>query len=182
MRVSRVLITIAAAVTLGAGQDDNPRFTSKNELIAPANYREWIWLSSGLGMSYAAEPSGEPTFDNVFVSPGAYRAFVATGKWPERTMFVLEERASVSKGSINKSGHFQGALSGLVAEVKDTNRLGGWAFFNLSNSANAAAALPKSAPCYSCHAEHGAVDNTFVQFYPTLFEIAKRKGTLRASY
>jgi Cytochrome P460 len=140
-------------------------------------------LSSGLGMSYGAEPGGEPSFDNVFVAPEAYREFVATGKWPEKTMFVLEERASISKGSINQSGHFQGALMGFEAEVKDTSRFaGGWAFFNLSGGVSSATALPKSAPCYSCHAQHGAVDNTFVQFYPTLFAVAKAKGTLRAAY
>jgi Cytochrome P460 len=181
--VRRILIAIAVAMSLGASQVDAPQFTRENALIRPANYREWIWLSSGLGMSYAAEPSGEPGFDNVFVAPAAYRAFIATGKWPDKTMFVLEEREAVSKGSINRSGHFQGSLMGLVAEVKDTSRFpGGWAFFALSGSAPSATALPKIAPCYSCHAQHGAVDNTFVQFYPTLFEVAKQKGTLRASY
>jgi cytochrome c553 len=39
--------------------------------------------------------------------------------------------------------------------------------------------IPATAACYSCHAEHGAVDNTFVQFYPTLLDVAKEKGTLR---
>lgn len=72
---------------------------------------------------------------------------------------------------------------GLAAEVKDTSRFpGGWAFFNLSSGAGSASALPKSAVCYSCHAEHGAVDNTFVQFYPTLLDVAKHKGTLKPSY
>jgi len=33
--------------------------------------------------------------------------------------------------------------------------------------------------CRTCHAKDGAVDTTFVQFYPTLAEVARRKGTLR---
>ncbi|HYU45886.1 MAG TPA: cytochrome P460, partial [Terriglobales bacterium] len=33
-----------------------------------------------------------------------------------------------------------------------------------------------------CHEQHGAVDTTFVQFYPTLLEIAKKKGTLAQGY
>jgi acyl carrier protein phosphodiesterase len=41
---------------------------------------------------------------------------------------------------------------------------------------------PTAASCYSCHAQHGAVDTTFVQFYPTLLPIAKAKGTLSAEY
>lgn len=32
-----------------------------------------------------------------------------------------------------------------------------------------------------CHAQYGGVDETFVQFYPTLVGIAKAKGTFKAS-
>ena len=42
--------------------------------------------------------------------------------------------------------------------------------------------LPKEMECYSCPEQHGAVDSTFVQFYPTLLEIAKKKNTLSAAY
>jgi len=42
--------------------------------------------------------------------------------------------------------------------------------------------FPTEMECYSCHAQHTAVDTTFVQFYPTLIEIAKKKGTLSAAY
>ncbi len=36
--------------------------------------------------------------------------------------------------------------------------------------------------CYSCHEQHGAVDTTFVQFYPTLLKLAEQKGTLSEAY
>jgi hypothetical protein len=42
--------------------------------------------------------------------------------------------------------------------------------------------IPTTAGCYSCHSEHGAVNTTFVQFYPTLLPIAKLKGTLSVGY
>jgi len=42
--------------------------------------------------------------------------------------------------------------------------------------------VPVEANCYTCHASHGAVDTTFVQFYPTLLPIAKSKGMLSAVY
>jgi hypothetical protein len=42
--------------------------------------------------------------------------------------------------------------------------------------------IPRTADCYSCHADHAAVDNTFVQFYPTLLPIATAKGTFSAAY
>src|ERR1039458_10441775 len=51
---------------------DDPRFTGDGQLMRPDNYREWIYLSSGLGMTYgpsdsASAPSSE-RFDNVFVT------------------------------------------------------------------------------------------------------------------
>jgi hypothetical protein len=65
--------------------------------------------------------------------------------------------------------------------VKDKGRFPGkWGFFGFRDGENAAKAIPASASCYSCHAEHGAVDTTFVQFYPTLIDVAKSKGTLQA--
>jgi hypothetical protein len=45
-----------------------------------------------------------------------------------------------------------------------------------------AAPIPASAECYSCHRQHAAVDTTFVQFYPTLIDLATKKGTLSAAY
>jgi hypothetical protein len=182
------VITVVAKWGLSAQsaqQPSGPRFLQGNELSRPENYREWVWLSSGLGMSYgpAAQSGGpaDPPFDNVFVTPEAYRSFLQTGAWPDQTMFVLEIRASQSKGSINQQGRFQGSLRGMEVEVKDASRFPGkWAFFDFGTSAKSAQALPTSASCYSCHSQNGAVDNTFVQFYPTLLEVARQKGTLKA--
>jgi len=167
-----------------AAPADGPHFLSGDRLQRPANYREWVWLSSGLGMSYSTAQAGtDPKFDNVFVTPLAYRSFLQTGQWPDQTMFVLEVRASESKGSINQSGHYQGALVAIEAEVKDERRFPGkWAFFGFHGGGDSAAAFPKTESCYSCHAQNGAVDNTFVQFYPTLLAIAKQKGTLTKSH
>ncbi len=161
-----------------------PQFGPDKRLQLPANYREWVWLSSGLGMNYGPIGANEenPSFDNVFVSPASYRAFLETGTWPEGTMFILENRASASKGSINKSGHYQGDLVAIEAEVKDSKRFPGkWAFFGFGASGTNAAQIPTTASCYGCHAKNGAVDNTFVQFYPTLIGVAKKKGTFKLS-
>lgn len=177
----------AAALFLWARLPDSspgsvPQFTSDNRMLRPQNYREWVYLSSGLGMSYSANASGEPSFDNVFVNPGSYRAFTATGLWPDRTVLVLEIRAAQSRGSINQSGHFQGAVQDVEVHVKDSRLPGQWAFFAFGQNAESASPIPRQASCYTCHQQHGAVDTTFVQFYPTLLDIAKRKGTLKESY
>jgi Cytochrome P460 len=159
-----------------------PTYGADGTLITPKNYREWIYLSSGLDMSYSirANASDHSMFDNVFVNPEAWRVFQETGKWPDKTMFVLETRMAESAGSINKAGHFQGTdLMGAEVHLKDESR-GGWAFYDLDGERGTL--FPKTADCYSCHQQHGAVDTTFVQFYPTLIGIAKAKGTLSAAY
>jgi hypothetical protein len=162
-----------------------PEYTKDGQLKLPEHYREWIYLSTGFDMSYnpAAQASNRHTFDNVFVNPEAYRAFQATGTWPDRTMLVLEVRGADGKGSINQNGNYQKAdVGGVEVHVKDEARFAGkWAFFGFRGS-NPADMIPTSADCYSCHADHGAVDTTFVQFYPTLLPIARSKGSLSAGY
>lgn len=158
-------------------------YTADGRLEFPERYREWIYLSSGLDMRYTEE-GGNPShsmFDNVFVDPRAYREFVRTGKWPDGTVLVLESRAAAEKGSINRHGRYQTRdVIGVEVHVKDSKRFpGGWAFVAF-RSREPAPAIAQSADCYSCHREHGAVDTTFVQFYPTLVETAARKGTLAA--
>ena len=59
-----------------------------------------MYLTSGLGMTYGpTQPNaGEPRFfDNVFVNRDSYKAFMASGKWPDKTMFILEIRGSEQK-------------------------------------------------------------------------------------
>lgn len=159
--------------------DSLPQYTAQNQLIRPQNYRQWIYLSSGLGMAYSPNPNSTPLFTNVFVAPEAYRKFVTTGSWPEKTIFVLEEREASSKGSINQGGHFQGELRGIAASVKDSSRFANkWAYFNFGLNAKSASPNPPES-CWNCHNAHGAVDNTFVQFYPTLKPIAMKFGTYK---
>ena len=156
-----------------------PRYTDDGRLVLPADYREWIFLSSGLGMSYR-DASGDQ-FTNVFVTPAAYREFLASGKWPEKTMFVVEEREAASKGSINKGGHYQSELAGIGVEVKDAARFPEvWAYFTFGPHSQTARANPKSV-CWQCHEEHAAVEHSFVQFYPTLEPIARKFLTYRES-
>jgi len=164
---------------------NTPAYTAEGRLVFPTNYRTWIYLTSGLDMSYSpnAMKMDHSIFDNVFVNPEAYQAFLATGTWPDKTMLVLEARVAGTNASINKSGHFQThELMGREVHVKDEARFPGkWAFFGF-DSTEPSKMVPKEAACYLCHEQHAAVDTTFVQFYPTLIDIAKNKGTLSAAY
>jgi Cytochrome P460 len=176
------LFALLVLAPLAAQNSEEPRYSADGQLVLPTNYREWTFLSSGFGMSYnpPAGHGASPAFLNVFVNPAAYRSFVTKGTWPARTMLVLEVRASASKGSIIRDGYYQSDLLAVEGEVKDSSRFpgNGWAFFAFGK-ASTGKLEPRTQDCYSCHAQHGAVDNTFVQFYPALLEIAKRKGTLK---
>jgi hypothetical protein len=165
---------------------DGPRYTAAGELIRPENFREWVFVSSGLGMTYN-QPSGAArnlNFTNVYVNPSPYRTFMKTGEWPDRTTFILEVRASSSEGSINKGGYFQSNLVVIEASVKDEGRYPGkWAYFDFGREMKPqVAALPATERCYACHRDNAAVDNTFVQFYPTLLDVAKKMGTLEPGF
>jgi cytochrome P460 len=153
------------------------QYTKDGEMALPKNYREWVFLSSGIGMTYASTAGGNPNFENVFVNPAAYQAFLKTGAWPDKTVLILEVRRSDSKISINKDGRVQTEVAAIEAHVKDSER-GGWAFYGFGK-ADTAKLIPKTADCYSCHQQSGAVDSTFVQFYPTLIEASKKKGTYK---
>jgi hypothetical protein len=162
-----------------------PSYTADGRMLLPANYREWVFLSSGIDMSYgpgAGQP-GHSLFDNVFVNPEAYKAFRETGTWPDKTVLVLEIRGAQSKGSINQRGHFQsGEVMGVEVHVKDAARFPGkWAFFGFDDGSEAKQ-IPHTANCYSCHESHAAVDTTFVQFYPTLLDVARKRATLSPAY
>jgi tetratricopeptide (TPR) repeat protein len=159
-------------------------------LLFPNGYREWIHMSSGLGMTYGAAAAAtpiNPTFDNVYVHPAAWQAFKESGHWPEGTMFVLEIRFSSSHGSINKAGFFQNDVAAVEAAVKDSKRYPrGWAYYSFSGGVRpvrpAASPFPMSAGCNACHEANGAVENSFAQFYPTALEIAEKKGVLKTSF
>src|SRR5260370_34658902 len=177
MMLALVFLALHAAPQNSDAQQ--PRYAG-DKLVRPENYREWIFLSSGLGMSYNPSANEDEMFTNVFVPQASYREFLATGKWQDKPMFVLEDRGSETKGSINKTGHFQGDLHRMGVEVKDESRFSEkWAYFNFATDTKTAGANPKAA-CWQCHNDHAAVENTFVQFYPTLKPVAQKFGTYRA--
>ena len=162
-------------------QSPAPQFTAEGKLVRPAGYRKWVFVSSGYGMSYSQSPGGTQMFTNVFVTPAAYDYFAANGKWPDKTMFVLEVYGSTSRGSINKHGSYQTELSGLDVEVKDESRFADkWAYFNFSETAKTASAdTPSKNECWKCHEQNAAVEHSFVQFYPELLKIAQAKRTIK---
>lgn len=183
MRRTVFVSVFASVLLLGAKAPADLVYTAAGEMVYPAQYREWVYLTTGLGMSYTPGAVAEhPAFDNVFVNPAAYRAFLKTGEWPEKTVLVLEIRGSETKASIDQRGFSQGEVRGVEVHVRDKKLPGGWGFFQFDDGVKAAKITERPANCYTCHEAHGAVGTTFVQFYPTLMKVAKEKKTLSEAY
>jgi hypothetical protein len=198
MAINILMIFVSLTLAFGfvvrvGGQQsttDGPRYANGTNLVRPTNYREWPFLGSGLGLTYAAEGGSTatpPAFTNTFVNPSSYRAFMETGRWPNGTVFILEIRRSATEAAPNNGGRFQAELSVLEAEVKDARFPDGWAFFNFGRGTaltDVAAPLAGEAVvrCVECHTKQTAVERTFVQFYPTLLDVARQKGTLKPGF
>jgi len=182
-----LLLTLFAGGAAASAQE--ARWRPDGTLEFPKDYREWVYMSSGLGMTYGpAAPNAmeSPRFDTVFVNPPAWKKFKETGHWPDGTIFILEIRNSESHGSINKGGFYQTDVTAIEANVKDARFPSGIGFFSFGGGKNP---VRESAPelgkesnsCRACHTTNGAVDGTFTQFYPAAFAIAKDKGTVKSS-
>ncbi len=166
---------------------DGPQYAKgTNNLLRPVSYREWVFVGSSLGLNYPppGAPQGQQTFHNVYVNPSSYRSFMQTGTWPDRTVYILETRGVGRETTANRDGRFQTSLTGFEANVKDARFPDGWGYFVFGDGDTSAAPLAGDtvARCIDCHSKHTAVERTFVQFYPTLLEVAKRKGTVRKDY
>jgi hypothetical protein len=194
MIVAVLLLVGAAALRVADAQQpagDRPRYNAAGELIRPADYREWIYLATGLNMTYGAnapDPARNQPFNNVFVNRNSYHRFLETGRWPDPTMFILEVRHSEQHVRPNAFGFTQAGLDRMEAAVKDSARNGSkmpWAYYSFDGNGGVrgtAAALPERAGCQACHSANTAVEQTFVQFYPTLFEVAKARGTVKPTW
>jgi hypothetical protein len=150
-----------------------PRYAEGNQLLRPEGYREWIFVAANLGMGYNdGPPSSNPSFHNIYMQPEAYRYYKRTGRFPDKTMLVMERYSAGTISSINRQGQFQDRFLGLEVALKDEKRFSEkWAYFDFSGSGGTL--RPQAKPfakeaCWNCHHAHGAVDNVFTQFYPSL--------------
>lgn len=154
-----------------------PSYTEKGRLIRPEGHREWMFVGSNLGMAYSDAAKPRVTYHNIYIQREAYKHYVATGKFPDKTMLVMELMKPGTNASINRQGSFQDTAIGIEVALKDESRFAEkWAYFNFIGEGDKpladSGAMPKQ-QCWSCHNEHGAVDNVFVQFYPVLREARK---------
>jgi len=179
--------SLAHALSAQTAPADGPRYAAgTNNLLRPDNYREWVFLGSSLGLNYPAPGAapGPDQFNNVFVNPSSYREFMKTGKWPDKTIWVLEFRGVGRESVANREGKFQTGIVGFEANVKDSRFPDGWGYFGFRGGEGSAAPLSGDTVkrCIDCHSAHTAVERTFVQFYPELLQVAKKLGTVKKDY
>jgi hypothetical protein len=173
-----VTLVLASAAILGSEERMfQPRFTDGNQLIRPEGFREWMFVAANMNMGYTegqTPPPAESRFHNIYIQREAYKEYAATGKFPDKTVLVMEVIAAGTNASINKKGVFEDKPVGMEVALKDEKRFPEkWAYFNFTGSGGAllpqAKAFPKES-CWNCHNAHAAAENVFVQFYPVLRE------------
>ncbi len=179
-----LLSALGSGMLRADSNSDKPVFEDKETLLRPQNYREWIFVGSSLGLSYApnpasTQPSGTQLYHNVYINPSAYREFSKTGKFPDGTMMILELATQEQKKEPGLQGSYEKEIIGIEASVKDSTRFTeAWAYFNFIGADNKplqkAKAFPKAA-CWTCHDTHAATDHVFTQFYPVLREATPNK-------
>ena len=183
--------TLAASGPPAQSQSsDEPRYdTSGGDLLLPSGFDTWVFVGSNLGLSYtpdaataaSAPPRRAPRqeFHNVSINKAAYDYFSVNGRFPERTVLVMQvfEAADKEPRSVLASGVFNGRRVGVEVAVKNTSRPDGkttpWAYYNFTDPSDrskvlaSATAFPDQV-CANCHQRHASVDNVWVQFYPAL--------------
>lgn len=172
MRAKILVLAVTTAAALSSQSPmPAPRYTAAKNLTRPEGYREWMFVGSNLGIGYDENP-GKSTFKNIYIQREAYAKYRQTGKFPDKTMLVMEVFTPGQKASPARRGQFEEKFLGIEVALKDETAFPSekWAYFNFISEKGPLAdakAFPKEA-CWSCHNEHGASDNVFVQFYPAL--------------
>jgi hypothetical protein len=172
-----------------------PAYDARGNLKLPEDFKTWVFVGSSLGLDYRSDVSENTTraakphdaakvgdFHNVYINPGAYEHYIATGKFPDQTVLVMDVYAAQDKEPRNivLGGHFAGARRAVEVAVKNSNRPDGsktaWAYyaFPMPRTTKIAKAF-KDATCFECHKQHADDDNVWVQFYPTLRDLKSAK-------
>jgi len=168
---------------------EEPRYAPGGDLLLPNGFDTWVFVGSNLGLSYtpdaAAAASAPPPraprqqFHNVSINKAAYDYFSANGRFPEKTVLVMQvfEAADKEPRGVLTSGVFNGRRLGLEVAVKNSSRPDGkttpWAYYNFTDPSDRSKALASATAfpderCANCHQLHASIDNVWVQFYPAL--------------
>lgn len=171
----------------------DPQYTSNGNLVHPKDFHGWVFVGSNLGLGYdkevaantvreAARPQlGE--YHNVYLKPDDYQAYVRTGRFPDRTVLVMDVYTAQQRDAkgVVTAGSYNGQSLGVEVSVKNANRPDGsktdWAYYDFIDRRGGGKNLPADAKaepdgdCYACHKAHAGYDNVWVQFYPVIRDV-----------
>ena len=148
----------------------------KDSFLKPENYREWIYIGTGLTPNDLNDGAANfPEFHNVYINPKAWRAWKVKGEFIDGTVIVKELINVGSHQAMTGKGYFQGEYTGVIGiAVKNkkwfTTEPGNWGYFVFDQSSNihTRATPQETNSCAACHLAHAATDLVFSQYYPVL--------------
>jgi hypothetical protein len=169
------------------GASADPQYDKNGELKRPADFRTWIFVGANIGLQYRKDSPVTaqreqdrhkgPTFGdfhNIYIRPESYEQYLKTGKFPERTVLVIDDYESKEKDQQNvvSKGLYPGDHRRIEVAVKNRKRPDGsktdWAYYVFEAPTQTTAKAFADSACYDCHRQHANVDNVWVQFYPIL--------------
>lgn len=186
-------LTPSRAVPPAASRE--PQYDDKGALKTPTGFERWVFVGSNIGLKYKRSQPGAAhreqdrqkaakvgDFHNVYIRPESYEAYLKTGKFPEKTVLVMdvyEARERDDKGIVS-GGLFPGKQLRIEVAVKNSKRPDGsstdWAYYEFDPMTTATAKAFPDRSCYDCHRKHASADNVWTQFYPALRTPAKDRG------
>lgn len=177
---------IAAADPAYPDIDIPPVWEEDGKLKQPVDFREWVFIGAPLTPNGLNNGKANfPEFHNVYIQPAAFKAYRATGKWPEGTMMVKElqlvddpkgEFPDGSRFEPSGLGYFPGPVNGLDVSVKDSKRFpdsNNWGYFNFNHSAPpylASAEVKPIGECAACHIANADEDMVYVSLYKPILD------------
>ena len=185
--LSGLLLLSAASLGQDSASDgerlDVADYNAAGQLRFPDDADRWIALGSGMGGTYpeegavSLEQPGALTM--VQMEPTAYDYFLEHGDYADGTMLLLQFYAVQQTPEPALQGFVQGQLQQREIHVIDRDRFDGEgrAFFIFPPGLDVASALPVGSACVVCHTEHGALDATFIQFYPAVRHLIPEEST-----
>ncbi len=171
MKLASVFLSLVIACGSAAAVDKpmagSSHFGGGDELLLPANYRNWIAMSPttpGLPAHQHSHLAGK-----LYVEPSSYEQFRKTGVWPNRTVIVLELLTGkpVPKGACD--------VMGLEAAMKDDSRFPDpWSYYGIvyDRPTEAGSAKLAAADCKDCNQP---LDSMLAMAFPTLRAVINAK-------
>ena len=170
-------LALALPATPSLSQDATPyaAFDDAGQLLRPTGYREWIFVGTGTTPEVHDAEALFPDFQNVYIDPVSYAAWIETGEFPEGAILVKELLTLGETETAVGRGFWQDDYRSLSATVRSTARypdtVGNWNYFNFTD-AEAGVLTPAAAPlgteCSDCHVGNAPEGGVFHDLYPVL--------------